>query len=167
MTKDEYMDRFNEGKEIEVSSRGYEDTIIKVVDCKIIQPNKEEDALYLQFLLDVGGRKEERSQRIFINEDGNIANPLLPRRIKDDIVKPASLAFDIWQGIKKYLIQNNNTSEYDRLNSIKGFSKQKFIGQKFVMGVKTGERKDGNGEYLILETDYQKYKDEEYRRERE
>lgn len=164
------MKKFNSGKEIETTEGGgiYQDSLMKVIDVEIIEGDNEHPNPLLNrpgtpFLkLEIGvqagehkGSKFNAYQMLFLDDDGALSNPVRPSyQKKDGTTAASSLTYDILDAAR------NMEDGEDRFGQ--EFSKEQYEGLTFRMGLKKITRKDGDEDF-ILETGYQKLKDEEYR----
>lgn len=170
------MSEFNKGKSLKIASGGYEKTVIEIIDVDIVlgkncgveyMMKNYPDEYFLRFKLKFDGYEHVEVQRLFLNDKGELTNMIRPGYIsKDGEAKPATFTYDVWQAIKAFYVKNNKEDDLQELASVPGFSKDKFLFQKFEMGYKIATKQDGT-EYIKLETDYQKMKDDEYKRKNE
>lgn len=170
----DFFKAWNAGKDIDVREGGsaYSECLIKVlsVDVRFGDNNHENpvmhypEALFLVFELGVQagefkGLKLEQPQRIFVNEDGSLSNPVTKSyEKKDGSTQASSFSYDILDAAR--------AEGDDRFGSIDISNKEKmelsFKNLTFKMGIKKGITKDGR-EFYTLNTHYQQLRDQEYR----
>lgn len=169
MSFDQFFKEWSEGKEIEVNNANsvFSPAVIKVNEVLPVKGDNNHDspllhdpsASFLQFNLEVldgefRGLEFSAYQRIFFN-DGNLSSPVVKSYIKKDgSVQANSLCYDILNAARE-----NGDDRFKR-----GFSPDLFKNLTFKMGLKKGTSKEGK-DFYVLETDYEKRRYEEYKRE--
>lgn len=160
---------FNSGKPVESSDGGsqFDPVVWKVVDVNIVDASKTDHPLakavaardnkaqMIQIdLVAEKGEKHTEYQVLKINDKGVVIFYSAPRSEYKGNTYPATFLYDLKQSALEF-----DAKQADQLS--KPFSKDRYVGIKFKIGTKFGTSKEGN-DFTILETDYQKLKNEEY-----
>ncbi len=169
-----FADKFNDGEPIvtsEGSSIQAEERLLKLNMLKVIpskfDPNNYNYEIWLN---DEGGSEAIVWQPIYINQDGSISSPLFAGYTKNDGTEV--LPMPLYEFYEASKLKHGEAKIKARLakctNEEGGVQWKRFFeGLTFPFMVKGGKKKDGSGDFMIVLTERQKRKDEQYRLQKE